>query len=89
MWHLFSDAKPWFRPKRFGYGSGLPITWQGWVLMLSYAAAIVGLALLAEGARGSALAGVVPLILGLTAVVVLIVKARTEGAWRWRWGDDQ
>ena len=73
MWHLFSDAKPWFRPKRFGYGSGLPITWQGWVLMLSYAAAIVGLALLAEGARGSALAGVVTLILGLTAVFVLIV----------------
>ena len=24
------DDKPWFAPKRFGYGAGLPIAWQGW-----------------------------------------------------------
>jgi hypothetical protein len=22
-------SKPWFTAKRYGYGSGLPITWQG------------------------------------------------------------
>ena len=24
----------WFAPKRFGYGAGLPIAWQGWALII-------------------------------------------------------
>ncbi len=29
----------WFRSKRYGYGYGLPIAWQGWVVLLLWAAA--------------------------------------------------
>jgi hypothetical protein len=43
MLHLFFDKQPWFRAKRYGYGAGLPIKWQGWVLMLAHIALIVGL----------------------------------------------
>ena len=27
-----NDGPDWFAPKRYGYGSGMPIAWQGWVL---------------------------------------------------------
>lgn len=87
MWHLFSDTKPWFRPKSFGYGAGLPITWQGWLVTLCYLAAVIGLGLLAEGKSGPALVGVITLILLLSVIFVLIAKARTEGGWRWREDD--
>ena len=30
----------WFAPKRFGYGAGLPIAWQGWVVMAAYFATV-------------------------------------------------
>ena len=88
MLHLFSDDKPWFAEKRFGYGAGLPIAWQGWVLILSYIAAVIGLGVLAEQARGWALAGIVGLILLLTVLLVVIAQVRTRRGWRWRWGKD-
>ena len=33
-----NDGDYWFAPKRYGYGAGLPLTWQGWVLCLVYCA---------------------------------------------------
>ena len=88
MWHLLSDRRPWFAEKRFGYGAGLPIAWQGWVLLLSYVAVIIGLAALAGRTRDEALVGVIALMLLFTAVFVVIARVRTRGGWRWRWGED-
>lgn len=88
MLQVLFDRKPWFRQKSHGYGAGLPIAWQGWVLMLSYVAAVLGLALLARDASGARVAGVIALIVLVSAIFVLIVKARTEGGWKWRWGGD-
>jgi hypothetical protein len=31
----------WFAAKRYGYGWGLPLRWQGWVVVLGYIAAVV------------------------------------------------
>lgn len=28
--------KPWFSRKKQGIGWGLPVTWQGWTVLLSY-----------------------------------------------------
>ncbi len=88
MLHLFLDPKPWFAERRYGYGAGLPIAWQGWALLLSYIAAMTGLSVLAEQARGQALLGVTAGMLLLTAALVVVAKARTRGGWHWRWGDD-
>lgn len=88
MLHLLFEGKPWFRVKRVGYGAGLPIAWQGWVAMLSYMAAVVGLAVLGERTRGMALAGVILGIVLLTAVFVGIARARSDDEWRWRWGEN-
>lgn len=30
------DRKIWFPKKKYGYGWGLPITWQGWAVFLAY-----------------------------------------------------
>jgi hypothetical protein len=31
----------WFRAKRFGWGWGLPATWQGWIVMIVWVFAII------------------------------------------------
>lgn len=85
MLHLFFDRRPWFRPKRYGYGAGMPIAWQGWLLLVLHVALILGLALLfAER----------PLLLAVMVVAAAFVPmplyaARTEGGWRWRWGEEE
>jgi hypothetical protein len=79
-----SDGPEWFAPKRYGYGSGLPISWQGWVLTLGFVAlAIVLAALLAE--RPFQLVAIMtPMIIAFS----VICARTTKGGWRWRWGKD-
>jgi hypothetical protein len=77
----------WFAPKRYGFGAGLPIAWQGWALLVSYLSFVLGLGLAFElgriGNRPAALAGLV----AITAVFLMICARRTRGGWRWRWGE--
>ena len=40
-----SDGPEWFAPKRYGYGSSLPIAWQGWALTLGFVAICIGLSM--------------------------------------------
>lgn len=76
------DNMIWFAPKRYGYGAGLPVSWQGWVLVLGYIA--VAMVAFAATAMVPALAGVV-----IATVALLFFSARhTRGGWRWRWGSD-
>ena len=35
--------RPWFGPKRFGYGIS-PQTWQGWLIVAAFVAAVTGIA---------------------------------------------
>ena len=35
-----SDGPEWFAPKRYGFGAGAPISWQGWALTLAYVALV-------------------------------------------------
>jgi hypothetical protein len=80
MLHLFMEKGPWFRAKRFGYGAGLPFEWQGWALLLSHMAVIIGLAL-ALSARPLLM---LPLVLIAAFAPMPIYAARTEGGWKWR-----
>ena len=80
MLHLFLDKKPWFRAKNRGYGTGLPIAWQGWVMLLVHIALITGVTVLLRDRPwmmtiAVVLAGLLPMPL---------YRARTEGGWRWR-----
>lgn len=82
MLHHFMDKGSWFRAKRYGYGAGLPFKWQGWVLMLTHMALVIGLAV----ALGERPMVALPLILLAGIAPLPIYAARTEGGWKWRWG---
>lgn len=77
-----SDGPGWFRPKRYGYGSGLPISWQGWALLLGYFVVIGAASFII---RYSWL-GYASIIVLATATFVVMVARTTRGGWRWRWG---
>ncbi|MES1201148.1 MAG: hypothetical protein ABUS57_06830 [Pseudomonadota bacterium] len=84
------DDEAWFLPKRYGYGAGFPIRWQGWVLLLAYVVGVTG----ATWFGGNYLQPqqqyvfIFGCIGVLTTLLVLIARAKTKGGWRWRWGDD-
>ena len=79
-----SDGPEWFAPKRFGYGTGLPIRWQGWVTLIGFIALVLGLSLLLGRHPGRLIPALMLPILGF----ILICARTTKGGWRWRWGDE-
>jgi hypothetical protein len=77
------DRPEWFAPKRYGYGAGLPIAWQGWAVIVAFMSLVAGAGLLFG--ENELLAATI-LFPAITAL--LIVTARTtRGGWRWRWGE--
>ena len=76
-------GKPWFNPKIYGYGAGLPCAWQGWAVLAAFLAIVLGGRFVVATDGAYALVGVAAVI-----VLVAIVAAKTRGGWRWRWGRD-
>ncbi len=86
---MAKSPKAWFAPKLYGYGSGLPIAWQGWVILLVYmllaTAAPIVLAMITV--KPVILISAILGVEGVMAVVLIVICARTtEGGWHWRWG---
>ena len=78
----------WFLPKRFGYGAGWPIAWQGWALLGGYISLIFILAwLVAAGSLALEVFGVV-MFVGVTLSFGEACRRHTRGGWHWRWGKD-
>jgi len=78
-----SDGPEWFAPKRYGYGSGPPISWQGWVITIGFVllAAPLGIAFVRKPLV------LVAIMIPLTVLFSTIAAKTTRGGWRWRWGD--
>ena len=80
-----SDDPEWFAPKKYGYGAGRPISWQGWALTIGLVL-LVGLdSLLIR----YSLAGYVSVLVMLTLTFIVISARTTRGGWRWRWGEKE
>ena len=79
-----SDGPEWFAPKRYGFGSGLPIRWQGWALVAAFLAVCLAVRETFRDNRLVTLAIMVP----VAATFVVVVARTTRGGWRWRWGED-
>ena len=73
----------WFAPKRYGFGSSLPIAWQGCIVLLIYVAAVMG-AFVMFGERSAATYAIV---IVATAILLVVTARTTRGGWRWRWGE--
>lgn len=87
MLHVFLDDEKWFKPKRYGYGVGWPTNWKGWALILAYCIAVIGISesLISPGPQDFVLR--LSLVIGLTVILLLIARRKTERGWRWRWGE--
>lgn len=84
MLHKFFEEGDWFAQKKFGYGAGFPIAWQGWVLLAVYFGIVLGLTTLPDL---NTFVGLTIFVIGMlvsTGVLLLIAKRRTKGGWRWR-----
>ncbi|HZV18485.1 MAG TPA: hypothetical protein VFF84_07350 [Sphingobium sp.] len=75
----------WFLPKRYGYGAGLPIAWQGWVVLGAYGAVVALFVWLVQRPGAAPQIGAVVLLMVATLVLVAVSRRRTRGGWRWRW----
>ena len=84
-----NDDGAWFAQKRFGYGAGLPLTWQGWALLGGYLAVMAGLVWAPHLSGGKLPGGALALILVLTVGFIELARRRTRGGWKWRWGGDE
>jgi hypothetical protein len=77
-----SSGPEWFAQKRYGFGAGLPIAWQGWAVLGIYMA-VVGLAVWLLEPWPLVIAAI---LVPATFLLVLISARTTRGGWRWRWG---
>lgn len=75
----------WFPAKRYGWGWGVPATWQGWLVLAAYVAAMAGGALALNPA--SSPLGFLAVTALATAAFILVCYLTGEPP-RWRWGND-
>jgi hypothetical protein len=79
-----AETRYWFPAKRYGWGWGLPSSWQGWLVIVGYLALLaLGCTLFPPASRTAAFVGYVA---GLTALLIAICWLKGEPP-RWRWGD--
>ncbi len=74
----------WFPAKRYGWGWGLPTTWQGWVVLLMFFALILACAFFVLPSRGPL--AFVACTAFLAALLIAVCWLTGEPP-RWRWGD--
>ena len=79
-----SDGPEWFAPKRYGYGTGLPISWQGWALTIGFILLACVLAITFGRHPLQLIAALSPFV-----IAFLVISAKTtRGGLKWRWGDE-
>jgi hypothetical protein len=75
----------WFPAKRYGWGWGFPITWQGWLVLLGFFALVLfGIYLFPPR---QSLAAFVLYVVALSVLLTLVCWLKGEPP-RWRWGND-
>lgn len=77
------DKRYWFPAKRYGWGWGFPVAWQGWAVLAAYVAGIIAAwRYVPPGAQPLRYA--ICFVL-LTVALVLVCRLKGEPT-RWRWG---
>jgi len=77
------EEQYWFAAKRYGWGWGLPLCWQGWAVLAVFVALLMaGSVFLSPATRPGAYVGFVALLSG-ALVGVCYWKGEPP---KWRWG---
>jgi hypothetical protein len=78
-------SKYWFKPHRYGIGA-YPSSWEGWLSIPAFAAVMVmAITTFQPDRRPFVFAFVETALVGM---YVWLAWIKTDGEWRWRWGDD-
>jgi hypothetical protein len=83
---MATAPRDWFPAKRFGWGWGLPRTWQGWAIFIGWFLVLVW-GLVRFQHPGHPLTRVL-WVLGMVLVLTGICWLTGEPP-RWRWGDEE
>ncbi len=75
--------KYWFPAKRYGWGWGVPRTWQGWVVLAVYGVVLVGAVHFLPPAHHALTFSAVIVVATLVLLLVCLRKGEPP---RWRWG---
>jgi hypothetical protein len=75
----------WFRAKRYGWGWGFPVRWQGWATLLAYFVLLGAVVLRFQPAGHPLTFALMVALLTLALVAVCWLKGEPP---RWRWGKD-
>ncbi len=78
--------KYWFRAQRYGWGWGLPLTWQGWIIVIAYTVMIIAGIFIFPLNEKKAL--FICWLVGFTILLLVICWIKGEPP-RWRWGEDK
>lgn len=81
---MSDKQKYWFPAKRYGWGWGLPSSWQGWAVFVAYLG-LLGLGIFFLRLWGPAL--YLAFVMLLTAALIAVCWLKGEPP-RWRWGKD-
>lgn len=76
----------WFVVPTYGYGPGVPKSWQGWALLIALTAFILWVALTIIREQTLVASA---LVFGAFAFFLIIARAKSTGPWKWRWGRDE
>jgi hypothetical protein len=81
-----NERKYWFPAKRYGWGWGIPSSWQGWLVLAAFVALlVVGSFLFPPSAKLGAYLAYVAVLCGLL-VGTCWLKGEPP---QWRWGNDK
>jgi uncharacterized membrane protein YkvI len=74
----------WFPAKRYGWGWGPPVRWQGWAVLVVYALLLTAAAFVFL--RDDRIAAFLLSSVVLTVLLLIVCWLKGERP-RWRWGD--
>ena len=80
-----TDPQYWFPAKRYGWGWGLPTTWQGWGVLIAFIGLVVAGAFLFPPRKVLAAYLVYVAVLAVALIAICWLKGEPP---RWRWGED-
>ena len=83
---MTEKPKYWFPAKRYGWGWGPPVTWQGWLVLAIFAGLLLAGGVLLLPARGHVAFVAYSTLLCVLLVAVCWLKGERP---RWRWGGDK
>lgn len=80
---MSTDKTYWFPAKRYGWGWGLPVVWQGWAVMAAFALLVLAGAIFLLPRHGQAAFITYSALLCAALVGVCWLKGEPPG---WHWG---